>query len=57
MKKLIIIISLISFTLCGKEIKKLIASISANLGKMKAKLEKSPNGIKAKYRAIISKGY
>ncbi len=37
------------------EIKKMIASI--NLGKMKAKLEKSPNGIKTKYRAIISKGY
>ena len=37
------------------EIKKMIASI--NLGKMKAKLEKSPNGIKAKYHAIISKGY
>ena len=27
------------------------------LGKMKAKLEKSPNGIKAKYHPIISKGY
>ena len=33
----------------------MIASI--NLGKMKVKLEKAPNGIKAKYRAIISKGY
>ena len=57
MKKLIIIISLISFTLCGKEIKKLIASISANLGKMKAKLEKAPEGIKSKYRPIVNKGY
>ena len=35
-------------------LEKMISSI--NLGKMKAKLE-SPNGIKAKYRAIISKGY
>ena len=36
-------------------LEKMIASI--NLGKMKVKLEKAPNGIKAKYRAIISKGY
>ncbi len=36
-------------------LEKMIASI--NLGKMKVKLETSPNGIKAKYRAIISKGY
>ena len=35
-------------------LEKMIFSI--NLGKMKPKLE-SPNGIKAKYRAIISKGY
>ena len=36
-------------------LEKMIASI--NFGKMKAKLEKSQNGIKAKYRAIISKGF
>jgi hypothetical protein len=57
MKKLIIIISLISLTICGKEIKKMVTLISGNLGKMKERLEKAPKGIKSKYHPIINKGY
>ena len=57
MKKIFLIISLITFTICGKEIKKMITSISGKLLEMKKRLEKAPNGIKSKYHPIISKGY
>ena len=53
MKKIFLIISLITFTICGKEIKKMINFLSENILLIKQKLEKAPNEIKLKYYSLI----
>ena len=53
MKKIFLIISLITFTICEKEIKKMINLLSENILLIKQKLEKAPNEIKSKYYSLI----
>ena len=57
MKKIFLIISLITFTICGKEIKKMINLLSENILLIKQKLEKAPNEIKSKYYSLIQNEY
>ena len=57
MKKIFLIISLITFTICGKEMKKMINLLSENILLIKQKLEKAPNEIKSKYYSLIQNEY
>ena len=57
MKKLLLIISLISMTLCGNEIRKMVNQIASQIGEMKRRLEKAPNGVKSKFRPVVNRGY
>ena len=57
MKKLLLIISLISITLCGNEIRKMVNQIASQIGEMKRRLEKAPVGPKSKFRPVVSRGY
>jgi hypothetical protein len=57
MKKLLLIISLTSITLCGNEIRKMVNQIASQIGEMKRRLEKAPNGVKSKFRPVVNRGY
>ena len=57
MKKFLLIISLISMTICGNEIRKMVNQIASQIGEMEKRLKKAPTGIKSKFHPVVSKGY
>ena len=57
MKKYLLFLSLITYSLCGKEILKMVNAIGSEIRELKKRLEKSPVGEKSKFRPVVSRGY
>ena len=57
MKKILILFCLISISLCGRNIRRLVSKIVADIPRMEAELRKAPVGKTSKIHPILSQGY